>query len=245
MRNMIRWMFFSFLSGLFVFDCGKALAAEGETPRLGGFIQGDYFFFNEADDKFKDQSRALRGEADALAAIGQEDIDTKEGPGGRLGLTYAPSESVRFGPSLGYIKGPQHTADFDGSALFFPASLRREIDVEFLRLLGEVSVKRPLSGALSVRLGAGAGVARGSMDVEESWFIGGINNAGGGEDSWTGFTWEVSPALVFEGDRLGLELGFRYAQFPDHTAHFDSLALSPKDVHFAGETMGVFVGMNF
>ena len=103
-----------------------------------------------------------------------------------------------------------------------------------MRLMVEGAGRVPISDTVYLRLGGGLGLGKAEVEDEISTTLGNTS----GEADETGFTWEVSPAIVFKAGRTDIEVGARYAQFPkiDETDETYEIDWSP---------FGVYVGAAF
>lgn len=127
-------------------------------------------------------------------------VETKAAGGIRLGGLYPIAENTSVGASVGYIGGPNSDVKITVTPTGAYVGDRK---VRFLRFLAEGQQKLPFGEHWAFVLGAGAGLANGSVK-EEYTGTGSLASAGTTSNSktWTGFTAEVSPAFTRMGERI-------------------------------------------
>lgn len=135
--------------------------------------------------------------------------------GGAFGLRFTYLRPVRnnleAGGSLGYIMGPN--AEYKSGIL--GSALNWEMDMSFIRLLGELKTDIPIGGNWNFKPGISAGMAFGNIN-----YSGSIS----GDDSWSGFAWEISAPFVY-GDYI---FALKYAGFPtgDNSDNWNTFGIS-------------------
>lgn len=225
------------LSALVLFLSVAFVAQEGSAARLRPYTQLDYWTrdgaYNGAKDSLKEQlaqDRVIAGPG--VVMPGRVSADVHAGWGGRLGLLVEPLPGWEFGGNIGYVAGPRGDVNsrFDLIEPLFSttevAILRRtseQYKTSFWRLMLEGRKRFRLGRGLSLGLGAGAGVARGKLEKDRFDLLHAnplffpfpdIVTQESNSKSWTGFTWEAGPSLVYAGSSIDLELGVVYAAFP-------------------------------
>jgi hypothetical protein len=209
------------------------LAAGPGDESLQFFGQLDYFLRGDVDDEVVDVYNT------SVDAIGNasNDVTTTNGIGGRLGIR-KPLAGNRFdlGASIGLLVGPSIEVEFRDFTS--PGgNIDEEITSSVARLLLEAGAWFPLGERASFRLGAGLGIAKTSVEDEfhgTGLYVGNQTS----KESDTGFTWEVSPALVIPASRADLEIGLRYAAFPKVSA-------SANTFEFDWKALGIYIGAAF
>ena len=197
------------------FILNPLLYARGQAE--SGFSVGvDYFLpgnIDEAADKAEKDSKDI---VNFFNGVPQSITESEGGIGARLKYMRSLSQNkLRMGGSFGYIKGP-NTKSTVNDLNFPPGSLEVDFENTFIRVLFELEKLFSLSDFHIIKLGAGAGFGKGKSEQTftytgfyESFFL----NSSESKSS-TGFTWEVSPSMVFRTASVDLEFGVRYAKFP-------------------------------
>jgi hypothetical protein len=189
---------------------GAARADEPGEKGLQVFVNADYFLRGDIDDPVVEDYDA------AVDSLGNasHDITTSNGIGARLGVRKVLSNNIfDVGASLGYIVGPKIVVEFiDNTAP--PGTIDEEITTNVMRFLLEAGARFPLGEKAYFRLGAGAGVAKISSEDEVNGQGAYAAATGTFKEDETGFTYEVSPAIVIATSRVDFEIGLRYAVFP-------------------------------
>jgi len=233
------------ISGLFLILSITEMShgEEGRKTLLFGTL--DYFGVGGFNESFE---KTTNDAANVIANAGQPanaKTETKAGYGARFGIMF-PIQSVNgfeAGGSIGYLVGPQaeQTLEVVGPPLG-NGNLKQTTKTDFFRFLLEIAEKVKIRDNVSLRLGAGLGGV--SCHAKENHSTSGSVLAvtgiasGSSSETWTGFTWEISPALVLEGASASFEIGLRYAQFPskNENDNFDKIKWAP---------IGAYLGVEF
>ncbi len=166
---------------------------------------------------------------------------TTKGFGGRLGIFQEGVGNLNYGMSLGYIKGPKITQTIFASDPFFTSStIENKMETSYLRLLAEAGKELPITTSIAIKIFGGAGLARGR--IKQSSMASGsvVSDLGlpalmNSSEDWAGFTWEISPSIMFKTQRSSLEIGIKYAEFPTLKGDSNSPKISWKPlILFAG-----------
>lgn len=173
---------------------------------LGFFATGDYYLRSGVEDDIEDAN------ANAVQAIGTAngEVTTTNGYGGRVGLRGLAGDIMDLGFSVGYVVGPEIESVIDSPN----GRVTQTTETQFIRVLAEAGFRVPLSEKVYLRLGGGAGLARAEVDQTNTGSLAGFTVTTDGSEDEQAFTWEVSPAIVFAGEDVDVELGARYAEFP-------------------------------
>jgi hypothetical protein len=175
----------------------------------------------------------------ALIGTGGTDASYSSAGGvGVRGMLFRKSGNFEFGPSLGIIRGPSSEVEARTSPNGGGPDVFTKIthDTRFIRLLAEGRWIKPLSRRARFQMGLGAGYANGSIEREQEIASGGMTTT---DDSFGGFTWEISPGLGWDLNAVWVEFGLRYAQFPSR----DADASIPTD--FEWNPIGLFAAVMF
>ena len=205
----------------------------------------DYFSVDGADDLFQSEANFL----DKNFGGGTSQVNDDPGLGARIGLMLAVKsmESLRYGFSFGYVKGPEVTAkSFSGPALTPQNWIKTEGKTTYYRLLIEGTKDLITRKRFSFRLGVGAGISLGKLDRKNS-YSGGWRIARPNHTKYDsiGFSWEVSPTLVWRFEKTTLLVGVRYTQFADikDVDVATSAGAAKTDLEWA--PISAFVGIEF
>jgi hypothetical protein len=194
---------------VFVLTALISVGAFGVRPAaatdLDIFTTIDYYLRSGIEDDIEDANTT----AVVAAGTANGEVTTTNGIGGRIGARTLVDEVFDVGFSLGYVVGPEIESVLDTPA----GRLTETTDTRFIRVMGEGGFHVRLADRVRLRLGAGAGLASAKVETERE-ASGTVTASANGSESKQGFTWELSPALVFTGEKLDVEVGARYAQFP-------------------------------
>lgn len=164
-------------------------------------------------DQWKKNFQSVVDGANAALGPTSGTIKTMPGAGIRV-MVLKRLENFEIGPSVGVVAGPSAEGNADTNVIGFgPLHTKAEISTTFVRTLLEARGLIPVSERVSFQLGAGGGYASGK-EKETDTYTGITNQTTEVSDSWGGFTWEVSPAFVFDVHPVTIEFGVRYAHFP-------------------------------
>jgi hypothetical protein len=218
---------------LFVASLLPLAARPAAAVSLQPFGSVDYYLHDGIEDDINKANNDAVNSVPAGQANGE--VTTTNGVGGRLGLRVPFAQRrVDIGASYSYIKGPSIDSKLETPL----GTQNNNTDTFFSRIMGEVGVNFPITPAVKFRLSgaAGMGHARVENHVDGSGAFAGTNQDATKESS--GFTWEVSPAFVFGGPLVNVELGLRYAQFSPVDKTNDTPRIEWKP-------LGVYVGVAF
>lgn len=202
MKNMITAVLivFAFIS-----------TVQAEPLSLRPFIAAEAFLPTNAGKGL--ESDSLAG-ASALNGIGYTTlttVETRAAIGFRAGIKARVSEVVDLGLSGGYIIGPNSDVNITATAPGLTGVLADKREVKYARFLFEPTFNAKMSESSAFHLGAGLGVAQGTVDETFACTGNACNLASlKTSSSWSGFTWEVSPYFS-SGHAM---YGIRYAVFP-------------------------------
>jgi hypothetical protein len=143
---------------------------------------------------------------------GAKDVST--GFGGRMGVMVPAASGLAMGGSLGYIRGPKGEFKVTDGLVPPDDEAKWTLETTFLRLMFEMKKDIAISDKAALRLGFGLGFAKGSIDQEYREIGPGYSSTADSSSSWTGLSWEISPALAFNAGSNRVELGVMYAGFP-------------------------------
>lgn len=208
------------LALLFITLPAACFGDEPQERKVRIFETVDVFWTGNADNALQSDS------ADAARELVNQGFDAAEATvqkqsaiGARVGvlIPVARVEGLDMGASVGYISGPNSKTILNArSAIFGQGFLVDDRRIQFLRGLAEAHYNLPLAGNWSMDLGAGAGAAMGF--VRDSCSANGLllNDCAFNyvTTSWTGFSWEASPSIVYKVNSTLLDFGMRYAGFP-------------------------------
>ena len=184
-------------------------------------------------------------------------ISKSGGFGGRLGMIYPikvtyPVEVTRagLGFSLGFIHGPAADITVDlGSLGIGTGTGQVTANSSFYRLMLEFVKDIPLSSkGATFRLGAGAGLAIGELttNIDAPGLAASALSTISTQQpvqgttivSWTGLSWELSPAITFYKGGTEFWLGLRYEVLP-------KLQGNNGQVAFEWNATGFYLGFGF
>jgi hypothetical protein len=186
---------------------------DDSVKRTYYFVGLDYFGKGDLDDNAGPIERDASAFVNFVGGIPESSVKSQGGAGFRVGFLKAMTTNFRLGASVGYIPTLKTTVDVhDGT--FPPGDLITKIDSSYVRALIDAAKYIPINKSYAIKLGAGFGVGQGTtkQTYNGSGFYDGISSEFSHKS--TGFTWEVSPAMVLTLDGNEFELGLRYAQFP-------------------------------
>jgi hypothetical protein len=215
---------------------GIARSDEGQRRQLRVNVSFDYFDVGDFKDAFEDDTDEKVSQVNSLGFSATGHTKTDPGVGGRAGATYDFKNNFYLGGSVGYIDNlrAQQTATLASGA----EAAEENTKVHFYRYLVEAGRRFPMSDQWGFKVGVGAGLAQGHADIDSN-ISGVVNGSKSASKSWSGFAWEVSPALYFNASSsTELSVGVRYAQFP-------SLDASDDNVKIRWDTFGLFAGITF
>lgn len=184
----------------------------------------------------------------SLSQFSDQGLSVTSGFGGRIGMMYpvrirAPIEitNASLGVSLGYVHGPSADINVDLASLNVGVGLGHvRATSKFRRVMMEFQKDIPLSSkGATLRLGASGGLASGEVNTSfdtSGAFAG--SKPGTTVVSWTGFSWELSPAIMFYRGGTEWWAGLRYSVFPKLTGGTSQVA-------FEWETTGFYLGFGF
>jgi opacity protein-like surface antigen len=200
-----------------------------EKRSVRGFASLDFYGAADFGDKLQDNFNQNVAFFNATVGPTSGELSIDGGLGVRLGLVFSEPSGFEIGPSIGYISGPGG----EGSVNSFvsglgPAHVDIEIESKFTRMLVEARRTVAISERAHFRIGAGAGYARGEIEETDN-YSGSLIGTVSVDDSWGGFTWEVSPAFVFDMTAVSIEFGVRYSGFPKkkESDEFSALEWNP------------------
>lgn len=201
---------------------GWAAGFKSESPRLRFFTQADYWLEGDVWEE-------AQGYYNQINSV-NVDVD-KGGPALRVGAFLPlPNKNLKMGLSFGYIQGP-------GLSVTAPSLLPGSFikgDLRFTRLLAEGLYEIPLGSNLSFRLHGGLGEAWGRID-SDIYLIYGGNVFYRSKDYVTmqGFSWEVGPSIAIVGERIDVELGLAYTEFPKYEKYGSKIEWHPYGARLA------------
>lgn len=196
-----------------------------------------------ADKKWK---RKAANAVSGYAAAGYT-MKTSVGIGGRVGVRFPLRDNDVAdvcGVSIGYVKGPAAAIKVNAESALTPGGTYNEnINTSFFRILYENAKTYPVgSGSARFSIGAGVGAAYGRIESKATYrgsFIPVFGAASAtNSTTWTGFTWEINPAVVIPFRTIEMELGARIAGFP-------KLKGSNKFSEFSWNPFGVYWTLYF
>lgn len=197
----------------------------------------DVFLPTDASDGMWKDGQAIMVDLSGLGYDSLGTLKTKAALGARLGLMFDVSDSFSLGASAGYITGPnaQETINLSGGP--YTGTIVDDRSVHFVRGLMEALWTIPFADVWAVRLGGGLGYAQGQ--VQEDFSCSGSacivqGKIFSGSSTWSGTSWEVSPALSYGG----LFFGLRYSQFPKFSGNAHNSAID-------WTSSGIFTGLMF
>lgn len=199
--------------------------AKAENARIT--LGLEYLGVGGVNDAFEkdgtDFTNALNG-AGINAGFSQK---TTAAVGFRAGVIKGLKNDFEIGGSIGVVAGPTvkqtyTNGPFSSGGINYNSNgeTRGETNMNFFQLMIEGAKKIRVGDKTFVRLGVGAGAARGiaKQTIETSGSAGNLVSALGIRkdvtENWSGFAWEISPAIVFPFGSSEMEIGVRYAQFP-------------------------------
>ena len=176
----------------------------------------DYYSQGNLEDNLDQDEKNFR---DIVAGEGGESHPshvTNGGAGLRVGF-HVPFKSLNnwaWGFGLNYVPALNTELNVHDPTSP-PGDLKSEIENTYTRGIFEIAKYFPLREGLLFRIGAGAGIGQGItiQKLSSSGYYSSWGSYGSSHRS-TGFTWEVSPAVVFDLGGKNIELGLRYASFP-------------------------------
>lgn len=205
-----------FISLLTAAALAGSLTYAAERPKL--YASLDYFLPGNIEDSLDDL------QIENTDTVLSEDGDPKNSKessgafGGRIGalLPVPRFSGYWIGGSLGYVKGPKTKLTTNDVAPP-PGALVSEFEQEYIRALVELAHIADLNQQLAFKFGVGVGLGKGTTKQKhrfDGYYADLFENSESSRSS-TKLTWEISPALVIKGGRFDVEIGARYAQFPE------------------------------
>lgn len=214
-----------------------------KSRRARIFATLDYFTISGADGEWK-KNLASSSEY-AVDVIGYDsaryELSSTFGLGGRIGVhvPYEDEPRLTWGASIGYVLGPSAETNVTASDNVVSAGYYdSEVETSFTRFLLELTRNYPIGENSRFSMGVGAGLAQGT--IEEDWrysgsfvTVLGLSPNGSAKESWSGFTWELSPSIVIASGESELEFGARIAGFPklEEGDTFSEFAWTPFSVY--------------
>lgn len=209
--------------------------AHAEPLKLRPFVAAEVFLPTNAGKGLETDALAGASQLNGVGYTTLTTVETRAAIGFRGGVTTKVSKSFDLGLSGGYIIGPNSDVRIVATAPGLTGVLTDKREVNFLRFLVEPTFTAPLSETSAFHLGAGLGVARGS--VKESFACTGNAckvSTSKQSSNWTGFAWEVSPYFS-TGHAI---YGMRYAQFPKFSGNANNSKIE-------WSTFALFAGVVF
>lgn len=227
----------SFLTSLLICYGWPAFADEKPGHFFGAL---DYYLAGEIGDEINNNAR---DRADSLTSSGEPSSisqDVSDGLGFRIGYLKKMSPKYSVGGSLGYIRGPKIETTLTDLPSGSSAGTMKETDKNsYIRLMAEGMGRCPISEKISLNLGVGLGLGQGRTDQEfiRTGTYSVIGNSTASDDT-IGFTWEISPAVEINLEKVALSLGLRYTQLPKIKGTEDISEIDWK-------AFGFFAGLSF
>ncbi|MBI3289060.1 MAG: hypothetical protein HYZ74_06045 [Elusimicrobia bacterium] len=193
-----------------------SIAARAESIDLQPFILAEAFLPMNSGKGLENDALAGASQLNGAGYSTLTTVQTRTAIGFRGGVKGELSDSFDLGVSGGYILGPNSDVTITANAGALSGILTDKREIRFVRFLVEPSFKAELSDTKYFHLGAGLGVARGS--VEETFACTGnacLASSAKTASNWTGFTWEISPYFTTGHATYG----FRYAGFPSFSGN--------------------------
>ncbi|MBI3552155.1 MAG: hypothetical protein HY077_06525 [Elusimicrobia bacterium] len=185
------------------------------------FFAYDYFL---PDDGGKGLRGQLRTKSAASLALGYTNTDfsvhTQGAVGARFGAFHPMPHRTELGLSLGYLLGPNMTANYTATGGPGPGGITINRDVVWIRELVQGHVYFPATQRVTLVAGVGVGVATGRVTegCDRSGTL--ACSFGTQHHTWTGFTYEVSANIRYRAGKLmDLRFGPRFAGFPTYNGN--------------------------
>lgn len=191
----------------------NSLSVKGSPGRPNYFLNVEYLTYDDALNEYEDRLDGL------LPLEFTNQYDKKQPLGLRVGAMkkFGATETWEVGASVGYIEGPtlNYTSDAIPGTFFHPFTISGKVQTRFIRMMLETTKEFRLTRRIALKLGGAVGGGYGKISWRETWSSAGIPLALGEADKdWYDLSWEASPSLVIQFKKIDVEMGYKWAHFP-------------------------------